>query len=344
MAIIVNNFNYARFVGRAIDSALGQTYDAVNVIVVDDGSTDGSREVIASYGAAIVPVFKENGGQASAFNAGFAQCAEELVIFLDADDMLSPDVGGRVVAAFENDRSLTKVQYPLEVIDAEDRRSGIVNPAPYLPRRSGDLRREELSFPFDLTWTATSGNAFASPSLQRIFPVPEQDYPLLADFYVVHLTPLLGRVAWLDGVGGYYRVHGGNRFAQLHTKLDLDHVRRRIVFAARTQSHLESLADELGLGSRVLSVSDQAGRLVSLKLEPARHPIAGETVLGLLVAGIRASRRRFDVSWPLKALFMLWFVAVAVAPSSFVRVLSEWFFFADRRVVVTRLLARLHVN
>ena len=72
--IVVNNFNYARFLTAAVDSALAQRGTDVHVIVVDDGSTDDSRDLIASYGDRVTPVLKENGGQASAFNAGFLHC------------------------------------------------------------------------------------------------------------------------------------------------------------------------------------------------------------------------------------------------------------------------------
>ena len=71
-SIIVNNYNYGRFLPDAIESALAQSYPRVEVIVVDDGSTDHSRAVIARYGARIHAVLKPNGGQASAFNAAFA--------------------------------------------------------------------------------------------------------------------------------------------------------------------------------------------------------------------------------------------------------------------------------
>ena len=90
VSVIVNNYNYGHFLSEAIDSALAQTYTRTEVIVVDDGSTDDSSEIIAGYGDRIIPVLKENGGQASAFNAGFAKSRGDVICFLDADDYLFP--------------------------------------------------------------------------------------------------------------------------------------------------------------------------------------------------------------------------------------------------------------
>src|SRR3954451_20463787 len=91
VSIVIDNYNYARFLPEAIESALAQTYPDTEVIVVDDGSTDDSREIIASYGSRVRPVLKTNGGQASAFNAGFAASRGDVVLFLDSDDTLFPE-------------------------------------------------------------------------------------------------------------------------------------------------------------------------------------------------------------------------------------------------------------
>ena len=90
VSIVIDNYNYGGFVAEAIDSALAQTYPRTEVIVVDDGSTDGSREIIAAYGDRVRPLLKDNGGQASAFNAGFGLSRGEVILFLDADDALLP--------------------------------------------------------------------------------------------------------------------------------------------------------------------------------------------------------------------------------------------------------------
>src|SRR6185295_5604355 len=90
VSIIVNNYNYGRFLGEAIQSALSQTYPNIEVIVVDDGSTDDSSEVIANFGGSIKTRFKQNGGQTSALNAGLRMSRGDIVCFLDADDALFP--------------------------------------------------------------------------------------------------------------------------------------------------------------------------------------------------------------------------------------------------------------
>ena len=89
--IIINNYNYGRFLVAAIESALNQTYAGTEVVVVDDGSTDDSRQIIAGYGNRIRPVLKANGGQASTFNAGFAASTGDVICMLDSDDFFYPN-------------------------------------------------------------------------------------------------------------------------------------------------------------------------------------------------------------------------------------------------------------
>src|SRR5207302_563085 len=120
---------------------LAQTHPCRQVIVVDDGSTDNSRAVIAEYGNRVVPVLKENGGQASAFNAGFERSVADVVIFLDADDVLLPSTTERVAATLIASPEVAKLQYRLEVIDVDGTWTGTLKPPAHLPLPSGDVRR-----------------------------------------------------------------------------------------------------------------------------------------------------------------------------------------------------------
>jgi GT2 family glycosyltransferase len=343
--IIVNNYNYGRFLADAVDSALAQSHPNVNVIVVDDGSTDDSRTILQRYRDRVELVFKVNGGQASALNAGFARSNGDAVIFLDSDDLLEPTAASLVAAAFSANPGAVKVQYRMEVVDREGRPTGVVKPPPHLPLPQGDMRQAELTFPFDLVWLPNGASAFRRDPLQSILPMPEKEFAACADWYVVHLSALLGPVVSLEDVGAAYRVHGSNRHEPQAARLDLAHIRRTILYAAATAPALEHLGDELALKrpeGPILSVADVANRLISLKLAPALHPLTTDKVWSLARDGMRAATRRSDVSRRMKILFAGWFGSLALAPRPLARELAERFVFVQRRQRLNQFLGRMH--
>lgn len=345
VSIIINNYNYGAYLARAIDSALAQTYQLVEVIVVDDGSTDASREIISTYSDAIVPVFKENGGQASAFNAGLMASHGEYVLFLDSDDVLLPETLEIVVEAFRGQVDAAKVQFRMEVIDADGVKTGVNKPPAHLKFIGGDLRPYVLAFPFDLTWMPTSGNAFRSRVLRQIFPMPEEEFRILADFYLAHISALFGTVVALNEIGSQYRVHGANSFELAKPVLNLAHIRQMIVYSNRTLAYIQHYAVRLGLvydAQKAHSVSSIAERMISHKLEPLNHPVAGDTTTRLFALGVRAAFGRFDVSLVLKFLFVGWFGAMALAPRTTAHWLAEKFYFPETRGGVNRWLRELH--
>ena len=206
-SVIVDNYNYEQYVGEAIGSALSQSYEPLEVIVVDDGSADNSAQVIEGYGDRITAVFKSNGGQASAFNAAFERSHGELVIFLDADDLLLEHAVANAVAAMEP--GVSKVHWPLWEIDEHGNRTGgVVDPE--LPE--GDFREAVRRFGpgVDDTWpnAATSGNAFSRAFLERVLPMPH----LLTgtDIYLSGLAGAFGRFVTLPEPQSLYRAHGSN--------------------------------------------------------------------------------------------------------------------------------------
>jgi hypothetical protein len=343
--IVINNYNYGRYLSDAIASARAQTHPKVRVIVVDDGSGDDSRRVLDELedGIAVV-VLKDNGGQASALNVGVEHCAGDIVMFLDADDVLHPDAAARVAAAFAADEAIARVQFRADVIDAEGRPTGVVKPSPHLPMPTGDLRDAELAHPYDMVWMSTSANAFRSAALRALLPIPETEYRICADWYLVHLSTLLGPVLSLSEVGVSYRMHGANNYEPQSSRLDLDHLRQTILLARSTSAELLRLAAELDLSRprRILSLADLANRMISLRLEPDRHPIEADGRRRLLADGVVASRRREDVSAAMKLLFLGWFAAMALAPRPLARRLAVLFLFPESRSAANRLLAHLH--
>jgi GT2 family glycosyltransferase len=342
--IVIDNYNYGRFLEAAIDSALAQRYPHTRVIVVDDGSTDNSHAVVARYGDRITAVLKQNGGQASAFNEGWARCRGDAVIFLDADDLLLPDAAENVATAFAAAPRAVKVHYGMAVIDVDGHPTGEVKPRPYERLAAGDLRRSALTFPFDLGRIATSGNAFSAAALERVMPIPEREFARSADWYLQHTIPLLGEVISVEDVCACYRVHDANSYELAHAALDVNHVRQSVRYAAATRRHLRRMAGELGLAlppGPILSVSDLANRLVSLKLEPDAHPLSGDRVASLTVGGMIAAVRRFDVRWPMKLMFIAWFAAMACAPRRAAAALGGAFLLPERRRRLSSLLDRL---
>ena len=336
VSVIINNHNYARFLRDAIESALNQTWPATEVVVVDDGSTDDSSAVIDSYTGRILAVSQPNRGQGAAINSGFASSSGELVIFLDADDRLLPQACERAVDAWSRNPRASKIQYRMEVIDANGAPTGVHKPPPHARLPSGDLRRHYLTFPDDVWRMPTSGNAFPARVLEQISPIPEDDYRAGADTYLTHLAPLFGPVVSGDWVGASYRVHGANQYELSEPALNLDRIRRNISHAAKTRRHIMARADDLGLATigprrRIESVSFLMNRIISLKLDPSRHPIATDRLLILFAAGVRAAYRRFDVAWPMRLMYAAWFAAMTVAPRRSAWMMAELMVFSDRR-------------
>lgn len=330
VSIVINNYNYGHFLREAVDSALQQTYEPIEVIVVDDGSTDNSRALIAEYGERIIPILKENGGQASALNAGFAQSQGEIVIFLDADDVLHMSIAEKVVTAYTDAPEAARVHYRLQVVDTRGEQTGIYVPPAYLPLAAGDLRERTTALVNGTNWPPTSGNAFSSWSLRCILPMSEEVYRTCADYYLLRANALCGPVAALEEVGGYYRLHTDNTF--LTPELNVDEVRQQIALVQATGDCLRQFLDRVKVSEAPDKYGDLverydeiylAQRMVSLKLEPVRHPLAKDTLRSLSWRGARAAVHRVDLSAPLKLVHVLWFAAMLVAPRSVARDISR---------------------
>jgi glycosyltransferase involved in cell wall biosynthesis len=344
-SVVVNNHNYGRFLRAAIESVLAQTHPDVEIVVVDDGSTDNSRDIIAGYGDRVIPVYQENSGQGAAVNAGVARCRGDVIFILDSDDVLEPRIVEHVVATFAADPTVAWVMFRLEVIEADGTATGELRPTSHIPRRDGDLRANILGFPFDMVRTATSGNAFSATALRKILPVPTAPFFTGADWYISPLIGLFGRCVFLDEVGGGYRLHGSNdNWFERQVTIDLSGLRRDLRFMQVSAANIRKFAAREGLGGprEILSVSYIAARFVSLKLAPAGHPMVDDTPLRLLALGYIATMRRFDVRWQMKVLFLGWFATMAVAPRPLAARLAQIWYFPGKRGKLNQTLGLLH--
>ena len=210
--VVINNYNYAQFLDAAIQGALQQTYPAVEVIVVDDGSVDGSRHVISRYRDAVTNVLKPNGGQASALNAGFARSSGDVVIFADADDILLPTAVERSVQMFEG--NVVNVHWQLQAIDSQGLSTGQLVPPE--PPDDGDFRETTLAHgPGGYRIAPTTGNAWARAFLDEVLPIPEDTFRLSADAFLFDLAPLHGVIKTILEPQSCYRLHSDSNVTSL---------------------------------------------------------------------------------------------------------------------------------
>jgi glycosyltransferase involved in cell wall biosynthesis len=209
VSIIINNYNYGHFLGAAIDSALAQSYAHTEVVVVDDGSTDDSREVIAGYGDRIRSVMKTNGGQASAFNAGFAASEGDVICMLDSDDFFYPNKVEQVVKAITAYPEVRWVFHPVCRIFQDGRTTS----TPVIPETiSVDHRRSALRGKLPgPPGPVTSGLAMSRQLLDGILPMAES-IRITADNYLIFLAVALSPGIYLHDVLAAQRIHGANHY------------------------------------------------------------------------------------------------------------------------------------
>ena len=213
VSILIDNYNYAGFLQSAIESALNQTHRAVEIIVVDDGSTDSSRQVIEAYKDSVIPIFKENGGQASALNVGVARSSGTIICFLDSDDEFLPTKVERVVQFFEDNDLTTKpvlVHHPLQIRDEKSAKltGKLLGRTHASPLNLYDFAKRLHYIGYHAS--ATSGISLSRPLANLLFPLPENRRWASADEFVVKGASLVGQLYSFNCPLGIYRVHGDN--------------------------------------------------------------------------------------------------------------------------------------
>ncbi len=318
-SIVIANYNYERYLARAIESALDQDWPEIEVIVVDDGSVDNSRQVITGYGDRIEAVFQANRGQRAANNRGFARSSGDVIVFLDADDVLLPDFASSVASVWRP--GISKVQVAMRRVDADERPTGSVIPPISAPPSAEQIRRW-ASRTSEYPTPPGSGNAYSREFLQSFFPIGDED-DTSTNSTCLALAPFLGDVVTVIAPLALYRQHGRN---DSNLFADKGRFGREVARALRRQRSAERVCVELGapvpekdcvfLGWHLLQL-----RIASLRTDRESHPIAGDNTIRALRDLLRSMQAGGFEKTGRRAAALCWAIATLLAPAPLARLL-----------------------
>ena len=249
VTVLIDTYNHERFIEEAIVSVLEQDFPAVDmeILVIDDGSTDRTPEIVRKFEPRVRLIRKANGGQASAFNAGIPEARGEIVAFLDGDDWWAPKKLACVVEAMKADSGVGIVGHGLIMVQPDGRER------PEILREGFRFRANTIEgarlFCRRGSFLGTSRMTIRADLLERIGPVP-QSLIVQADEFLFTLAAVLEGVQILPEALTYYRLHDSNAFQM--TKSDPQRLRRKQQVLAELARCLNEQLCERGLEARVV--------------------------------------------------------------------------------------------
>src|SRR5262249_11421639 len=210
VSVVVVTYNHEAFIGQSIASVLQQEYQlgAVEVLVVDDGSRDGTAKQLSAFADRVQIVRKENGGQASALNLGVTLAKGDIIAFLDGDDWWHPQKLQAVVSYLLRNPAVGMVGQGIVEVWADGKRA--LGPGGLI---RFDLKSESGPATFNrvIGFLGTSRMTWRRSVLERLLPIPEA-LVIEADEYLFTLGGAVAEVAVLDETLCYYRLHGQNLY------------------------------------------------------------------------------------------------------------------------------------
>jgi len=276
-SVLINNYNYGRFVARAVVSALNQTERETEVIVVDDGSSDDSRTVLEGFRERAHVIFQPNGGQAAAMNAAVAASRGEFLCFLDSDDWWASDKLAAVGAALRSDPRASLVYHRLQPVMDEN---PTLRP---IPRTlcSGDIApamaRSGGWWPFPMTSAVTVRRS----AWDEIGDIPAE-FRISADAWLTGIYPFVGRVIGLPDIHGCYRIHDNNWFRRAD---DAAMLRKRMAHWKATVEATNRFLDARGSPYRLSLADHHPYQLAAARLAEPDARSRGQLLLRGLAFG-----------------------------------------------------------
>ncbi len=215
VSIIIPVYNCELYIDQAIESVLNQTYTDYEIIVINDGSTDNTHQVLQPYMKKIRYFSQENKGLSATRNQGIKMAKGKLISLLDADDLFLYYKLQEQVAIFEAEPSIGLVQSGWRVVNEKGEKIEDVKPWHKSP---------ELDLVTWLKWKATnpSGMMFRKEWLERVNGFNE-DLRRLEDFDIVIRLALAGcQATWFPKVAVCYRQHRGNMTRNLLAQIEVE--------------------------------------------------------------------------------------------------------------------------
>src|SRR5436309_1568471 len=199
VSVVIPTYNRAAIVGRAIESALRQTYANLELVVVDDGSSDNTRAIVEGFGARVRYLYQENAGVTAARNLAMRVARGEFLAFLDSDDLWQPWRIESQVAALRRHPEAGLVWTDMSAVD----RSGKVIDERHL--RVMYRAHTRVSVEEKMREVATLG-ALSPAVPTELASAPVRMGDLFSEILLgnlIHTSTVLVRRAWVERVGGF---------------------------------------------------------------------------------------------------------------------------------------------
>jgi glycosyltransferase involved in cell wall biosynthesis len=250
VTVLIDTYNHEQFVEQAITSVLEQDMSMgdVEIVVVDDGSTDRTPEIVRRFEPRVRLLRKPNGGQASAFNLALPQSRGEMVAMLDGDDWWAKQKLRRALETLEANPDVGIVGHGQFESYADGRPNGLVLPGREYRVDLSSIQRAEL-FRHVAGFLGTSKMTIRRSVLDKILPVPEE-LVIEADEYIFTLAPALAPAIILNEPLFYYGFHTGNLF-QFH-RYEPAKARRKMNVLEVLVRDLPPRLRELGIAQNVI--------------------------------------------------------------------------------------------
>jgi glycosyltransferase involved in cell wall biosynthesis len=200
VSIVTPSYNQGRYLRRAIDSVLGQTYPRIEFVVIDGGSTDDSLDVLRSYGDRFAWVSEPDRGQTHALNKGFARIRGSIRAFLCSDDLLKPDAVAKAVAHFGRHADCDVVYGRADLIDENDTVLGLYETEPFALARLAQT-----------CYICQPAAFWRAQIADRVGPFDERFNHSMDYEYWLRVALVGGRFDFIPDLLASARVHGGSR-------------------------------------------------------------------------------------------------------------------------------------